>query len=788
MVIFLISSLTEYYSGDGYGARPVYETNGMAERLGRYWRKDSRILLFAADPDDQKENDLYRRKIGDALKLSGFSLDEIRIFDSRTEEPLDELMQWADVLYLAGGHGPDENAFIEKAGLKEALYGFNGIFIGESAGALNAAADVLMMPELAGEASDTDFCYELKGLGLTRLNIIPHIQYYARQTFDGMDLIEDILMPRSIGRRIYLITDGSYFFINEGRTYFFGEGTVLEDQRKYRLYSGEVYTGGKGTTNMDLRLPEASGYDAIFYIGRNGSIRFVYYDDKLRRKGISDLTVRTYDELINEISERFSVDDEKQALIDQTQISDVKKEIKRTGVFTRAFHVRTDDGISTKSLRIYPGDSRDSGLTASIMDIETILDHDWMTDEYSREGFLRACECALSHMDESLSYSVIYANIDNFKALNTLFGRKNGDMIIFDEQHALKDELHPAVIGRLEADHFVILVENRNLTAESISHVTTRRLSYGSMEYTLHIRLGICHVTDRDCQISSLIDYAHLAEKSIRCEKQSYCAVFDQSMNDDFVTKQTLIHQVDKAIEKGELIPYFQPVVNAATKEIKSAESLIRWDHSKMGMLSPGIFIPALEANGDISKITRFMVDSVLDFNVGRMKAGLAPLPCAVNLSRIDFYNPTLMDYLISRFREYKDIRDMIKVEVTESAYAVLESDGLGLLNEMKELGIMILLDDFGSGMSSLSTLESFEFDTIKLDLGFIKKIESSRVSRAIIRSTIDMGHSLGATIVAEGVETEQQYDFLRENDCDLIQGYLFYKPMPEVELVKLIE
>ena len=169
MVIFLISSLTEYYSGDGYGARPVYETNGMARRLGRYWKKDSRILL---------------------------------------------------------------------------------------------------------------------------------LQYYARQTFDGMDLIEDILMPRSIGRRIYLITDGSYFFINEGRTYFFGEGTVLEDQRKYRLYSGEVYTGGKGTTNMDLRLPEASGFDAIFHIGRNGSIRFVYYDDKLRRKGISDLTVRTYDELI----------------------------------------------------------------------------------------------------------------------------------------------------------------------------------------------------------------------------------------------------------------------------------------------------------------------------------------------------------------------------------------------------------------------------------------------------------------------------------------------------------
>ena len=175
-------------------------------------------------------------------------------------------------------------------------------------------------------------------------------------------------------------------------------------------------------------------------------------------------------------------------------------------------------------------------------------------------------------------------------------------------------------------------------------------------------------------------------------------------------------------------------VVDVATGKIVSAEALIRWNHHSFGMLAPYKFIPAFEENGDISKITRFMVDSVIAFNEDRKSRGLTPVPCAVNLSRIDFYNPKLVNYLIDKFEKTSGVTDMIKVEVTESAYAVLEADGIRLLNKIHDMGIKILLDDYGSG-------KSFAFDTIKLDMGFIRKIGTSHTAEAIIRSTIDMAH-----------------------------------------------
>ena len=223
------------------------------------------MLYFAGDPDDFSENDFQKRELEDCFRLAGFSLDEIKVFDSRCDEDLKSLMNWADVVYLAGGKGPTENDYINEAGLKEALSNFEGIFIGLSAGSINAADDVFMFPEFPGEASDPDFPYHMKGLGLTQLNIIPHIQYYVRQTFDGKRLIEDILMPESDGRRFYLITDGSYFVIKGMLTSFYGKGWALENGKLYELKNGPVYVGLSG---LNIRsghdVSSESGFDAVF--------------------------------------------------------------------------------------------------------------------------------------------------------------------------------------------------------------------------------------------------------------------------------------------------------------------------------------------------------------------------------------------------------------------------------------------------------------------------------------------------------------------------------------------
>lgn len=789
MVIFLTSSFIEYATEADYTPKPLDGSNGFKENLSRYWKTDARVLYFVGDPDDFSENDFKKREFENCLKLAGFSVAEVKIFDHRCREDLRSLMHWADVVYLSDGRGPKQNTFINEAGLKEALQEFEGIFIGLSAGTINAADEVFMIPELPGEVSDPDFPYHMKGLGLTQMNIIPHIQYFTRISFDGKRLIEDILRPQSRKHRFYLITDGSYFMINGDSAFFYGKGWALENEKLYELENGPVYSGHHGIKAHGYDLTEEAGFDAVFQIDPTDlSVRFVYYNEYFVQNGINDLTIKKYDDLIRAISEQMVVDDEKQALIDQTVISNVLSEMEGTDIFTRAFHVDSPDGSRTLSLRIYPSSFNPQMLVATIMDIELILDHDWMTDEYSREGFIRAARTFLDDADSSKNYSICYANIDNFKALNNLFGRTNGDLIIFNEQHVLKDELHPMIIGRLEADHFALITDDRNLTERAFERVTTRFFKDISREYSFNIRLGVYHITDKNTNISMMLDRAHLAERNVRSDRKQLVCVYDHEMHDEYMDKQVLIQDLDDALKDKELMPYFQPVVNAETKEIACAETLIRWNHHSMGMLAPFKFIPAFEENGDISKITRFMVDHVIGFNEKRRKAGLKIVPCAVNLSRIDFYNPKLMNYLIDKFEKTEDVTDMIRVEVTESAYAVLEADGLNLLNKIQDMGIKILLDDYGSGMSSLSTLESFGFDTIKLDMGFIRKIGTSHTAEAIIRSTIDMAHSLNAVIVAEGVETKEQNDFLYDAGCDLIQGYLYYKPMPEDEFIEVLK
>lgn len=258
-------------------------------------------------------------------------------------------------------------------------------------------------------------------------------------------------------------------------------------------------------------------------------------------------------------------------------------------------------------------------------------------------------------------------------------------------------------------------------------------------------------------------------------------------MSKDYVSQRVFVSEIDKALENGEFLTYYQPIVDTLTGEIVSAEALIRWNSADKGMISPGQFIPVFEREGLITKLDSFMVSNVINFNIKRMREGKKVVPCAVNLSRVDFYDTKLLEIMKNKLSNQKNIQDMLKLEVTESAYAVLESDAIAFLNEMKKLGLALLLDDFGSGMSSLSTLESFEFDIIKLDMGFIRKIGRSAKAEGIIKHTIGLSHDVGAKVVAEGVETAEQLEFLKSVDCDMIQGYYFYKPMPEEEFEKLL-
>lgn len=520
---------------------------------------------------------------------------------------------------------------------------------------------------------------------------------------------------------------------------------------------------------------------------RDGKTIFYHISDFLLENRIIPKNINTFEELMQLFSQQLIVAEEKEAYLSQTQLPIILDEIRDKGNFVRTVHLDTIDGIKAANLRIKQIAGSDTRFLACLTDITMILDRDWMTDEYSRSGFLAKTEQLLKKPEYSDGYSIVYSNIQGFKAVNDLLGTQSGDMVIFLEKDVLIQTLNPVLIARFESDHFVLLTKTENISDETMEKLCYQHYDEGTKRLPILIRCGVYNIHDATKKVAHMLDQAKLAEQSIPADHGIPYAVCNEKMSQDYVNQRIFVSELDSALEKGEFLPYYQPIVDAKTGEIVSAEALIRWNHSKKGMIPPGMFIPVFEKEGLTTKLDSFMVNSVLTFNFARMKNGRKVVPCAVNLSRVDFYDTKLLGILKEKLQNHENIQNMLKLEITESAYAVLESDALVFLEEMRKLKLSFLLDDFGSGMSSLSTLELYDFDTIKLDMGFIHKIGKSKKAEAIIRHTIGMAHDMGAKVVAEGVEDKEQLAFLQSVDCDMIQGYYFYKPMPEEEFAALL-
>lgn len=830
MVVFLTSSFVEYQPKK-YVPKPVDASNGFVDNLKRYWPDHARFLVFACDPSDAGGADHVTEEMRDAFSLAGFLIEEIRCFDDRAiktyrEETgcseadaagnaLKDALQWADVFFLAGGHAPTENAFMKRCGLKELINNreiFDGIFIGLSAGAVNAAENVYLPPELPEEAADPGFVKFTDGLGLTGINIMPHIEYEKTVVLDGMKLVDEILAQDSHGREIYMIPDGSYFIIRNGVTEFFGEGEIMENGRTRPLHAGIIHSDN-ARLRRECSAPVNDGaryfhsivsdrYDCILEVdSESGSATCLHIGDFLLERGIIPVNIDTLEELNRLLTEKLVVPEEQQPFLEQSTLEVILDEIANKRGYARTVHLNTGDEIKAYDLRarLIAGDKR--RLMVSYTDISMILDHDWMTDEYSELGFIAQAEKMLKEPEYRKGYSVVYANVQGFKAVNDLLGRHSGDMVIFMTRDVLARSLHPILLARLESDHFALIVKTEYLTDDRLEEMCRQCYVEESKRLPILIRCGIFHIGGEEradgqdnedsgdgMKIQCLLDHAKLAEKTLDPSHGSCYAVCDQKMSDDYMNRRWLVAQIDNAFAKREFQTYYQPVVDAMTGEIVSAEALIRWRHSERGMISPGQFVPVFEKEGCITKIDSFMVNSVIAFNYGRMVKNQKVVPCAVNLSRVDFYDVRLLEMLKTKLVHQINIRDMLKLEVTESAYAELESDAISFLNEMKSLGLSLMLDDFGSGMSSFSTLENFEFDVIKIDMGFISQIGKGGKAESIIKHIIGLSHDVGAKVVAEGVETREQLAFLQSVSCDMIQGYYFYKPMTEAEFAKLLD
>ena len=491
-------------------------------------------------------------------------------------------------------------------------------------------------------------------------------------------------------------------------------------------------------------------------------------------------------------SHRAVVESERERFKKCVELSTIKEGLCKDKQYFFTIHETDKTGeVRLKRYSYIYIDERVDIIVGAREDITEFSEKDVLTGGYNRRGFIRITERLLNEVPDRTKYAVLFFNVKNFKAVNELFGVESGDVVLQNIFRTLThSKLSPVITARVESDHFVCLVENKNLDFEELTSVCDNKFVKDGKCMNLIIRCGIFYVEEKPMKISGMIDRAKLAKRYITDEYVQPYMVYDHSMQVAYIDKAKLAGELQEGIAKEQFKVYYQPVIDTKTGKIASAEALIRWIHPDKGFISPALFIPALEENGHISELDFYVLKKVWQFINDRCENNKFVVPISVNLSWMDFYDEIMMEKILKemdRFRE-NGREHMARFEITETSYAAIRENRSGILESLRIKNAKILLDDFGSGFSSFGMLQDYDFDILKIDMSFIRKIGENPKTKSIVHSIIGMAHEIGIKTVAEGVETEEQVSFLRQSGCDYIQGYYYSKPLPEEEFVGFLE
>ena len=491
-------------------------------------------------------------------------------------------------------------------------------------------------------------------------------------------------------------------------------------------------------------------------------------------------------------SHRAVVESERERFKKCVELSTIKEGLRKDKQYFFTIHETDKTGeVRLKRYSYIYIDERVDIIVGAREDITEFSEKDVLTGGYNRRGFIRITERLLNEVPDRTKYAVLFFNVKNFKAVNELFGVESGDVVLQNIFRTLTySKLSPVITARVESDHFVCLVENKNLDFEELTSVCDNKFVKDGKCMNLIIRCGIFYVEEKPMKISGMIDRAKLAKRYITDEYVQPYMVYDHSMQVAYIDKAKLAGELQEGIAKEQFKVYYQPVIDTKTGKIASAEALIRWIHPDKGFISPALFIPALEENGHISELDFYVLKKVWQFINDRCENNKFVVPISVNLSWMDFYDEIMMEKILKEmdcFRE-NGREHMARFEITETSYAAIRENRSGILESLRIKNAKILLDDFGSGFSSFGMLQDYDFDILKIDMSFIRKIGENPKTKSIVHSIIGMAHEIGIKTVAEGVETEEQVSFLRQSGCDYIQGYYYSKPLPEEEFVEFLE
>lgn len=493
-----------------------------------------------------------------------------------------------------------------------------------------------------------------------------------------------------------------------------------------------------------------------------------------------------YEKVIDDMIERWVDPSCQKAFRRCTSLETVRENMTVAGKYCFQVYNKSDE---TECGTYYWYDKEKEIVLIALNDMREEQEHDPVTGALNREGYMHhAAKILASNPDEK--FAILYFNISRFKTINDLFGYETGDLLLRKGINSLRSSfLRSLLVARMEADRFAILVEQKNLDYTRLTELLHTVYEKADMKVDIY---GICgiYLIPEHCtlSVSEMYDRAKLAKNWIKNQYVQPYAVFQEQMKADYEQTSIAISQLEDAIKNGEIQIYYQPIYDAHTEKIVSAEALARWNSAEHGIMLPGKFVPALEESGHITLLDTCVHHKIYDFLRDRKAKGMPTVKIAMNLSRMDLMDDNIMQLILKDIRDTEEDVKQVSYEITESAYATISPAGMDFLKTLHNSGTSILMDDFGSGVSSFSTIREYEFDVLKLDMGFTRRIGTNAKNDNIIISVIDLAHRLDMKVIAEGVETREQADFLKENGCDFFQGYYFSRPVPQDQFEALLE
>lgn len=416
---------------------------------------------------------------------------------------------------------------------------------------------------------------------------------------------------------------------------------------------------------------------------------------------------------------------------------------------------------------------------------------DEVTGAYNKNGFKQLASVLIKK--QKSDYAFILLDISKFKIINDIFSYVQGDMLLKHIAQILSNNTKDnELFARIEGDKFYLLVEyfsEQDLETrikKIMEEITAFQFTSDTLYRTVACA-GIYIIEDLSMPIELMSDRANLANRKVKGSHYNAYFFYNDAVRHQLIEEQEIENEMQRALDNNEFKVYLQPKYDVKTERIAGAEALIRWQHPTKGLIPPDRFIPVFEKDGFVTKIDMFVLEEVCKKQKEWQEQGNRPRIISVNQSKLHLYNPKYVEEIFNITSKYQVNPNYIEFEITESA--VFDNVGilLDVTSRIRQAGYKMSIDDFGTGYSSLNMLKDLALDTLKLDGEFFSETVNLKRSHKITENIIRMSKDLGMRVVAEGVETKEQVDFLREMGCDLIQGYYYAKPMPIDDFYQLL-